>query len=141
MVAHSWGKFPPCHWRWSLASCFIIKLQFIIDFCGEGGRFNDSYPFHHDDYPLIDSRKVDGNAVFTFLSLSHGISENLFWKFTGSWKMPRKARATSGTTLPLWSCLHTFPDFFTVLLSHANFHAFHNSIHEFIFMKLNLILL
>lgn len=42
--------------------------------------------------------------------------------------MPRKARATPGTPLPLWSCHHTFPDLFTVLPSHANFHAFHNSI-------------
>lgn len=50
--------------------------------------------------------------------------------------MPRKARATSGTTLPLWSCLHTFPDVFTVLPSHANFHALHNSIPHIYFHEI-----
>ena len=50
--------------------------------------------------------------------------------------MPRKARATSGTTLPLWSCLHTFPDVFTVLPSHTNFHALHNSIPHIYFHEI-----
>lgn len=72
------GEVFPLPLRIKLGFMLYYKITVYYRLLWGGGRFNGNYPFHHDDYPLIDSRKVGGNAVFTFLSLSHGISENLF---------------------------------------------------------------